>query len=333
MMNKSISEKIISGEIQISPFSDKILYDDNDGDGIANKWDAEPDEPIDTNFLYVDNIDKYTIDDLFHIDYKKNEERGNEIYNTLEDKGIGILTEKVLYAFAIAAHTDLSGIAVEGLFNNKLSYGRTPNGADSLIHYLNNSGKDYKLNSKVALGVVKNQRRKYYDQINSLLELAEKTLIPGKEYSFITTNNTNQKIWFVNFHLEQSVGGVPLSDWWLAVGGGRNGVKTTISCYLDESGNMNYIANIEYFLYDFYDWNEKDEESLANLHKYGIAKYFRQYGSFSFNLNWTKGSRYPASSHDDRYNMLDIVEFEGIDDQSMLSNCYENAKNFYIGIV
>lgn len=56
-MTKAISDKLISGAIQIVPFSDKILYDDSVGDDIPNK-----DDP----YLYKAYDDKFMIADVFN---------------------------------------------------------------------------------------------------------------------------------------------------------------------------------------------------------------------------------------------------------------------------
>ena len=328
MRNKKISDMLVSGAIQIVPFSDKILYDDNDGDGIPNKWDASPDEPIDTNFLYVDNIDKYTIDDIYHSVYLENIERAKKTYNSVEHEwheGVG--DELLNYIMSIGGFTIFSTF-VQALEDKELAFGATPVGARSLMHYLNNSGKDLKLDPTIPVGIVKSQRKKYYDQMNNLFELAEQSLIPGKEYSFITTKNTDDT-WLVNYYLNRTNQDEAAMDWWLTIGGGRNGVKTTISCTTDTTNKKYYTANIEYFLYDFYDWDEEKEKELADLHKFGKAQSFRQYGSFLFKVHWTQGSRYPASSHDDRYGNLDIVEFTGVDDELTLSFCRNNAKHYY----
>lgn len=166
--------------------------------------------------------------------------------------------------------------------------------------------------------------------MNSMFELAEKTLIPGKNYSFVTTKDTDDT-WFINYYLDLNIQDEKAVDWWLTIGGGRNGMKTTISCTIDTTNQKHYSAYVEYYLYDFYNWDEELDKDLADLHKFGKAKSFRQYGSFSFEVHWTQGSRYPASSHDDRYSDIGIVEFAGINDNSILSNCYEYATRYYGG--
>ena len=53
MANKNISDMLISGAVKITPFSDKILYEDNDGDTIPDKDDPYPDEAFDDRFEIV----------------------------------------------------------------------------------------------------------------------------------------------------------------------------------------------------------------------------------------------------------------------------------------
>ena len=48
------SAKFIAGSIQITPFSEKLLYADNDGDGIPNKDNLYPDEAFDERLMIAE---------------------------------------------------------------------------------------------------------------------------------------------------------------------------------------------------------------------------------------------------------------------------------------
>lgn len=61
MANKNISDKLISGAVKITPFNHNILYEDSDGDGIINKWDASPYEPVDFKFNVIDSVENYSL--------------------------------------------------------------------------------------------------------------------------------------------------------------------------------------------------------------------------------------------------------------------------------
>lgn len=112
-------------------------------------------------------------------------------------------------------------------------------------------------------------------------------------------------------------------DWWLTFAGARNALVAEV--YTDN--NSNYTATINYYIYDYYDWNIDGEEELANLHKYGMAKSFRTIGLYSFNISWEKGSRYPSVVNASF--PLDKTEFNGINDHSSLKNSFEQGKECY----
>ena len=82
MANKNISDMLISGAVKITPFSDKILYEDNDGDGIINKWDASPDEAVDFKFNVIDSVENYSVYDLISVGYMETIEKGEDMYKS-----------------------------------------------------------------------------------------------------------------------------------------------------------------------------------------------------------------------------------------------------------
>ena len=55
MTNQDMSVNLIIGGVQVTPFSDKILYADNDNDGIPNKDDPYPEESFDDRFEIVND--------------------------------------------------------------------------------------------------------------------------------------------------------------------------------------------------------------------------------------------------------------------------------------
>ena len=79
-----------------------------------------------------------------------------------------------------------------------------------------------------------------------------------------------------------------------------------------------------------YDWDETQEEDLANLHKYGKAKSFMCIGRYSFQLTWIEGARFPKNvdASQDNYD-LSITSFDGIDDNEALKNAYDYGVKYY----
>lgn len=334
MENQKKSVSLIAGSVQITPFSDKLLYADSDGDEIPDNWDASPNEKIDNNFKVIENIDNYGIDDIYHNNYLENIEKAENTYNSIESKwSDGAVDELINYFMGYGGCTPFSLPMqslldmLEGKFDPGI--GSTPNGGYALLHYLRNSGKDVVIDPIIPLGTVKIQRKMFYEQMNSLFSMAEKTLIPGKDYSFITTQDTNN-LWITDYHNVSTNLDQPGKDWWLTFGGARNGMKASISCTTDTTGKKYYSANITYYIYDFYDWDEKQEKGLADLHKYGKAKCYRLYGYTSFNVHWMEGSRYP-NLNDKEYNNLSATSFDGIDDNNFLFNCFSDSMLYYSG--
>ena len=114
---------------------------------------------------------------------------------------------------------------------------------------------------------------------------------------------------------------------WLTFGGAYNALTAEVSSYKGADNKIHYVANINYYIYDFYDWDDKQEKQLANLHKYGKAKSFRIIGGYSINIDWIEGKRYPMSVNSDF--PLDNTEFDGINDNFALKNAYEYANKYY----
>lgn len=56
MKNKNASDRLLDGALRITPFSDKILYKDTDGDIIPDVYDPYPKHPHDERFELVDSL-------------------------------------------------------------------------------------------------------------------------------------------------------------------------------------------------------------------------------------------------------------------------------------
>ncbi len=325
MKNLRISTKLTLSTTLITPFSSKILYADDDGDGIPNKDDKSPTEPIDNNFKVIDNIHAIKIDDLISDEYQSKIKKAEETYGSKKsDWNDGLKDIISNYIMAVGGVTPLSTLILE--HEQGFSIGATPNGANVLFHYLQNDGGDVYIVLSIPLGLVKTQRTQYYNQINSFFNMVENTVKPEKTYSFSTTTNPD-KTWFVNYHEKSAATQQIADDWWLTFGGAYNALTAEVSSYKGADNKIHYVANINYYIYDFYDWDDKQEKQLANLHKYGKAKSFRIIGGYSINIDWIEGKRYPMSVNSDF--PLDNTEFDGINDNFALKNAYEYANKYY----
>ena len=329
MRNKKISDMLVSGAIKIVPFSDKILYDDNDGDGIPNKWDASPNTVIDPSFKMIINSDNYKIDYLISEAYQKVIMEGKENYKSIEaDWNDGLKDELLNYCGSLGGFTIFSRLFlhIDEFLDSGIKLGATPHGANALFHYLQNSGEDFFIPLAIPLGLHKTQRTQYYNQLNSFFDMAEQTIKPGHIYSFVTTTTPDEK-WSINYGNRSAIYEQVADDWWLTFGGANNALIADVSCDKEADGKMHYTANIKYYIYDYYDWDNTEEDELANLHKYGKAQNFRTIGSYSFTIEWIEGKRYPIAVNS--MYPLSTTEFDGINDGFALKNAYDYGKKYY----
>ncbi|MBS7366024.1 MAG: VWA domain-containing protein [Oscillospiraceae bacterium] len=297
----------------------------SDTDGIEDERDKSPLANIDSNFIIIDDIENYGIDYLISDAYQENINKANETHGSIEcDWNDGLKDELLNYFMSLGGMTPLSTLLME--IDTGFAMGATPNGANALFHYLQNDGNDLYISLSTPLGLVKTQRRQYYNQINSFFDMVEDTVKSGNTYSFSTTTTPDQT-WFVDYHEKSADTQQIADDWWLTFGGAYNALTAEVSSYLDVNNQMHYTAKINYYVYDLYDWDGKDEEELANLHKYGKAKSFRIIGSYSIDIDWIEGKRYPTAVNDEY--PLNITEFDGIDDNSALKNAYDYGNKYY----
>ena len=71
--------------------------------------------------------------------------------------------------------------------------------------------------------------------------------------------------------------------------------------------------------------NDSSEGDLYNLHYYGLAHSFKDYGCYETTVTWKQGSRYPNKLTE---NELMTTYFNGIVD-SNLANAYIEGYNYY----
>lgn len=133
MENQKISDSLIISSIQITPFSDKILYADNDGDDIPNKLDASPDTAIDSNFKVINSSENYGIDYLISEAYQKVITEGKEDYKSIEaDWNDGLKDKFLSYCESLGGTTKLSRLVlhIDEIFDSGIKLGATPHGAN-----------------------------------------------------------------------------------------------------------------------------------------------------------------------------------------------------------
>ncbi len=81
-------------------FSDKILYEDNDGDGIPNKDGLYPDEPFDDRFMIVDDYNYEPSIDFVDEHY----ENSKECYDRLNINDTSVADIHLAHAWMVLSH-------------------------------------------------------------------------------------------------------------------------------------------------------------------------------------------------------------------------------------
>ena len=292
---------------------------DTDGDGIDDNKDNSPLKKFNKNFQTIDN---YNLDfaNIYPTTYNEKFNEINSIYGTgvFENE-----TERLKYE-TIKSKVLLMGLGGYTNFSSLLNgyrWGATPTAADLLLHYLNNNDEFYCIdNFSYAVALTTVQRNAYYNLLNDYMGLVEDTAIKGESYIFSTTPESKYTVSYYS-RISTSIE----ADWYLSIGDAINGLISEVECY-DKDGDTYYIAKIRFYLFDCYKWsNDSSEGDLYNLHYYGLAHSFKDYGCYETTVTWKQGSRYPNKLTE---NELMTTYFNGIVD-SNLANAYIEGYNYY----
>lgn len=291
---------------------------DSDEDGIADISDASPLKAIDADFVVIDNPPNYDIEQLIYVDYQKAIQEGQDCYDSIEAEWHdGLVDEVLALIMGVGGMTPLSTYLLE--IKTGVAIGSTPHGARALLHFIQNSGTDFYIPLEIPLGLSKVQRSQYYAQMNSFFDMIEETAIESNFYSF-ATSQTPSKTWFVNYHELKAYNKRIANDWWLTLGGAYNAMVAGAGCYIAEDGQKHYTAKVNYYVYDYYDWDAIKDFELGMLHKYGKAQNFRVIGSYTIAFDWIAGKRYPEPVNYEC--SLETTNFDGINDNSALEDAY-----------
>ena len=161
MKNLRISTKLTLSTTLITPFSSKILYADDDGDGIPNKDDPYPNEPFDERFEIVNDYNYEPSIDFVNRRYKNSQscyckygeqiQLGDEVIKTPSHHGSNLLgffcalssmnndftlTDELISSIFGIGYTLDFGPHEERKDNNKAM----DHAADALMHYFGASG-------------------------------------------------------------------------------------------------------------------------------------------------------------------------------------------------
>lgn len=284
MKNLRISTKLTLSTTLITPFSSKILYADDDGDGIPNKDDPYPNKKFDERFEIVQD---YNISPkrLIPSNLVKRMSELDADYNT---KKINILEKKLylptLYASFLARYDIVVPMFID-------EYARKmPNSSKLLNHFLFNSGKIlYIDNIDEMIACTKYGYEAYTTQLNDMLSVAEEVLSNGQEIILASTDDNNY-----NINLYQYTNGMEF-DWCYSFGVASTRMISKTKCKDDL-----YTMNVRYLVIDIYDWDKNEEKTLYNMHACGLARSYYAIGEYETSFSWKKGQRFtnPYISND-----------------------------------
>ena len=321
--NMGTSKKLVWDSFQITPFSDKILYNDDDGDGIPNKYDPLPDKPHHPGFAFVES--PLHIPKLGDISYTRSTEyvkaHENELYENLyknrfpEYWGKPEATARyVEYLNALywstrylgnEANTILQLIDYYNEYHNYNIPGSTPpvihhdicTAAGLLYHYHTCYGGTYEFDATEIVEESDSGSSCFHDIIYNLKTACETMMIEGRECIISTTDTAGFEAWKGLDTDENSVLSNHSLDIFLALNKCTGSVVA--KCTFD---GKTYNAEVKYYVqdyYDFYEFNPDDGKNRVGLvtnDQYVLLAYFNKakpfdvLGYYTTNISWEKGA-------------------------------------------
>ncbi len=324
--NMEISRKLVWDSFQITPFSDKILYDDKDGDGIPNKHDPYPDEPFDERFEIVDDYGHFPIMDfMIRSKLGTGSTEFNPIYGTPGKDGRELCycrrapepEDYFHYTFlnlcAAAAQVPdnappgvLKTSRLAGIFAGKGPIPMPHSGA-FLQWYLLNPGM--KIIHPEDVGEIitthTNNLSHYMVNVNAMIELCEEALPENQLMVFSSTHEDNFKVACYadkhggtkctnpNHYFEVDKSDAKITavgeDWSYSIGDSFCGLV----CSAVRSGST-YTMNYKIYLMDYYEWGyhvDSGDKELHMLNECGLAKEYPIYGVIENTITWKSGYR------------------------------------------
>lgn len=268
--NQDMSANLIIGGIQVTPFSDKLLYADNDNDGIPGK-------------------------------------DGRELcYNTKEPTDVDDKNMVIAYIASYYADSFLF-TRFAGLIAGK-GFVKMYNAAEFLKYFFIGYGKEKKLSSsefKEIISTSKDNLFHYMYNINSMLAVSEEILKDGETIILANTTEDNFKVaCYTNKHCEllhrfesenETAKSTNLAkDWSYSIGEAFEGMVFEVS-----KKGKKYTMKYRYCLMDYYEWcyhADGGDEDLHMLHECGYAHEYPIYAELTNTLEWEEGYRIKTPS-------------------------------------
>lgn len=314
MKNYSTSERLIAGSIQITPFSDKILYEDTDGDGIPNKDDQYPDIKFDERFEIVSDYSHFPIFDFmlesklgtgsseFNPQYGTPGKDGRELcYNRRSPNPSDLCN----YSFLIGAAT-MAQIPISDRFAGVFAgYGliKMERSAKFLEGFLYKSCMSTICPESVGeiITTHTNNLAHYMLNVNAMIELCEEALPENQPMVFSSNHEDNFKIacyadkhnkcpsHYFEVDNSDAITTKEGEDWSYAIGDSFCGLV----CSAVRSGST-YTMNYKIYLMDYYEWGyhvDGGDKIQHMLHECGLAREYPIYGVIENTITWNYGYR------------------------------------------
>ncbi|WP_019680607.1 dockerin type I domain-containing protein [Ruminococcus flavefaciens] len=317
MKNRSVSERLISGSLQITPFNDKILYDDTDGDGIPDVNDPYPNKPHDPCFKIVDSFNHIpklgSSDHPYDPEYvKANEkelylelykERFPNMYDNNYKTASYLLSIQNRYFTTRALGNVGNGFilltdgvckAINLIPNVHIVDSRNINDAGWFLYYYHTCyGGTVAFDAKDIVENSQSGNEFFNSNIAYLRKACEEMVAKGDTQIISSTDTAGLRAW----KNDASILSENALETWLALN--ECDANMVAKCYFD---GAKYHANINYYIQDYYDFYEpkksdgnkrvgfvsNDEYVLLAL--FNKAKPFDVVGSYSINISWEKGA-------------------------------------------
>lgn len=159
--------------------------------------------------------------------------------------------------------------------------------AKALIHYLGNTGNDFRF--KDTKEFVSRKGSVYKEKEKELIKFFQNVLKDGESITVKTSNSFTS--YDNNLALDKPLKGI---NWFLTLGTASGYVTATAS----RNGD-NYMMEVRYIVYDYYDWNEGDDRELVpgisnhnmwEMTNLGVAKPYFIYGEYRGWHMFSKGA-------------------------------------------
>lgn len=368
MENQKKSVSLITGSIQITPFSDKLLYDDSDGDTIPNIYDPYPDEPFDERFEIINDFNYEPSIDFVDERYKNSQACYNTILPLNEDETmlfilIALLSKKNDLSIVDDMISDIMGSAQAAI-----DFGPNPlrvneeksmkHAADALLHYFNNSGKTMTYTSSEIcelLACSQNYLDHLHRNITRAMKCSEQLIGDKQSICFASKCNSGFK---ATCNVDRGIadGGIACDansdlksklyhcfdnnsqsvmcnyvhrDWWNTIGE----AGAAIVAQTTRSGNT-YTMNYTYYVKDIYEWAyHYDKDLMSGLfhtyHEQGVAQEFLMNGQFTGTITWTSGEdAYVKNVSNVRNQIKETLKTSTGSKQWLISNEYDRFLNY-----